>query len=534
MTPILRAVLSMSALNALSRATGYLRAMVMAAVLGTGAVANAYGVSNGIANLIYDLFLGGILYSAFVPLLIERITKHGEEDARHLTNAILTLVLPLLAAVAVLGIVFAEPVVDLMTRFQPSTGLSEEGAQLSPEGAQRAAELSVFFLRFFVVYIIFFGLLSILTGVLNAHRHFFLPAFAPVLNNLITIALFLGYAFLVPDNPEAALYLLAATTLSVALMTLVLVPSAWRLGYKPRPVFGHPALLPAARLALPVLLFTVGSLGVQYVGGTLLGSSFAAVPQLYFAFTVFSLPYGVFVIAIETATMPELSERYARDDEEGYRDTLSFGLRTMAFIIVPSSIALVALATPVVGLLYERGEFGPEDTRLVANILAAYSVGLLAYAAYFLLVRAFYSRRNTKMPALLNICLFGLYAPAAYALSGVFGVVGLALALSAVNAIFAALALAAMRKEIGAVGGRRLLRSLLRISIAGAVMYAVAWAGTALLGTGSDFLERMAILAVVGSASLTAYLGVAYALGAEEMKSVVALLRRRVVTEAKD
>src|SRR5829696_142792 len=518
MTAILRAVLSMSALNALSRATGYLRAMVMAAVLGTGAVANAYGVSNGIANLIYELFLGGILYSAFVPLLIERITKHGEEDARHLTNAILTLVLPLLAVVAVLGIVFAEPLVDLMTRFQPSTGLSEEGAQLSPEEAQRAAELSVFF----------FGFFSILTGVLNAHRHFFLPAFAPVLNNLITIALFLGYAFLAPDNPEAALYLLAATTLSVALMTLVLVPSAWRLGYKPRPVFGHPALLPAARLALPVLLFTVGSLGVQYVGGTLLGSSFAAVPQLYLAFTVFSLPYGVFVIAIETATMPELSERYARDDVEGYRDTLSFGLRTMAFIIVPSSVALVALATPVVGLLYERGEFGPEDTRLVASILAAYSVGLLAYAAYFLLVRAFYSRRNTKMPALLNICLFGLYAPAAYALSGVFGVVGIALALSAVNAVFATLALAAIRKEIGAVGGRRLLRSLVRILTAGVAMYAVILVGTALLGTGSDFLERTFILAVVGSASLAAYLGAAYALGAEEMKSVVALLRRRV------
>src|ERR671915_495981 len=380
MTAIVRAVLSMSALNALSRATGYLRAMVMAAVLGTGVVANAYGVSNGIANLIYELFLGGILYSAFVPLLIERITRHGEEDARHLTNAILTLVLPLLTAVAVLGIVFAEPLVDLMTRFQPSTGLSEEGAQLS---------------------------------------------------------------------------LLAATTLSVALMAVVLVPSAWRLGYRPRPVFGPPALLPAAKLALPVLLFTAGSLGVQYVGGTLLGSSFAAVPQLYFAFTVFSLPYGVFVIAIETATMPELSERYAREDEEGYRDTLSFGLRTMAFIIVPSSVVLVALATPIVGLLYERGEFGPEDTWLVASILAAYSVGLLAYAAYFLLVRAFYSRRNTKMPALLNICLFGLYAPAAYAFSGIFGVVGVALALSAVNAVFAALALAAMRREIGAVGGRR-------------------------------------------------------------------------------
>src|SRR3712207_9500878 len=94
MTAILRAVLSMSALNALSRATGYLRAMVMASVLGTGAVANAYGASNGIANLIYELFLGGILYSAFIPLLVERITAHGEEDARRLTNAVLTLILP--------------------------------------------------------------------------------------------------------------------------------------------------------------------------------------------------------------------------------------------------------------------------------------------------------------------------------------------------------------------------------------------------------------------------------------------------------
>jgi putative peptidoglycan lipid II flippase len=151
--------------------------------------------------------------------------------------------------------------------------------------------------------------------------------------------------------------------------------------------------------------------------------------------------------------MPELSERYANGDEEGYRDTLSFGLRTMAFIIVPSSVGLVALATPIVGLLYERGEFGPQDTELVANILAAYSVGLLAYAGYFLLVRAFYSRQNTRMPALLNICLFGIYAPVAYTLSGALGVVGLALALSVVNAVFALLCLAAMRWEIGQICG---------------------------------------------------------------------------------
>lgn len=511
----------MSAVNALSRATGYLRAMVMAAVLGTGVVSNAYGASNGIANLIYELFLGGILYSAFVPLLVERITNHGEEDARRLTSAVLTLVLPILAAVALLGIIFAEPLVNLVTFFYYAENLS-------PEEEQRATELSVFFFRFFVLYIVFFGLSSVLTGVLNAHRRFFLPTFAPVLNNLVTIALFGGYTLLSPRYPEAAIYLLAATTFSVALMALILLPSAWRLGYGLRPVFGHPSLLPALRLAVPVLVFTAGSLGVQAFGGLLLGSSFGAIPQLYFAFTVFSLPYGVFVIAIETATMPELSEKHARGDVEGYRDTLSFGLRTMAFVVVPSSVGLVALAQPIVGLLYERGEFVERDTEIVAGILAAYSVGLLAYAGYFLLVRAFYSRQNTLTPALLNIALFAVYAPLAYALSSVVGVVGVALALSVTNTFFALLCLAAMRREVGSVGGRRLLRSLIRILVAGAVMYAVAWGGMVLLGAGSGFLQRMTILLVVGSASLASYLGAAYVLGAEELKSAVALLRRRV------
>jgi putative peptidoglycan lipid II flippase len=523
MSAILRAVLSMSAANFLSRTTGYARNVVMAAVLGTGAVAQAYNVSNGITNLIYELFLGGILYSAFIPLLIERITNHSEEDAQRLTGAVLTFVLPILAAVALLGVVFAEPLVNLAVRFQST----EE--TLSPEEAQRATELSVFFFRFFVLYIVFFGLSSILTGVLNAHRRFFLPTFAPVVNNLFAMACFGGYAFLAPTNPEAALYLLAATTFGVATMALILLPSAWRLGYKTRPVFGHPSLLPAFRLALPVLVFTAGSIGVQFVGGSLLGSSFGAVTQLYLAFTVFSLPYGVFVIALEAALMPELSEKHARGDAEGYRDTLSFGLRTMAFIVVPCAVGLIALAHPMIGLLYEHGNFTAEDTAVTASILGAYSVGLLGYSAYFLIVRAFYSRRNTRTPALLNIVLFALYAVLAYGLSRIMGVTGIALAYSGISAVFALVGLAVMKREIRHVDGRRLLRSLVRTLVAGTAMYAVAWGGMAIFGPGSGLPERAAILALVGGASLAVYLGVAFLIEAEELKAAVALLRRRTI-----
>ena len=114
MAAILRAMLSISAATVLSRATGYARTMAQASILGTGVVANAYAVSYLLPGLIYELFMGGILYSIFIPLLVGRMTKEGEEDARRLTDALFTLVVPLLAAVTLLGIVFAEPLVALV------------------------------------------------------------------------------------------------------------------------------------------------------------------------------------------------------------------------------------------------------------------------------------------------------------------------------------------------------------------------------------------------------------------------------------
>jgi putative peptidoglycan lipid II flippase len=192
---------------------------------------------------------------------------------------------------------------------------------------------------------------------------------------------------------------------------------------------------------------------------------------------------------------------------------------------------MIALSNPIIGLLYQRGEFDAQDTAGVARLLVVYSVGLLGYSAYFFLVRAFYSRQNTKTPALLNVVIFVLYAALAYGLSRVFGVVGVVLALSMAYAVLAVLGLVATRREIKRIDGRRLLRSTAKVLAAGAAMYAVAWGGTVVFGTGSGGLERALILVSVGSASLAAYLAVAYALKTEELKSAVALLRRRRAAE---
>src|SRR3712207_3655738 len=324
MAAIMRAMLSISAATVLSRATGYARTMAQASVLGVGVVANAYAVSFLLPGLIYELFMGGILYSIFIPLLVDRMTREGEEDARHLTDALFTLVLPLLAVATLLGIAFAEPLVTLTTNWTSAQ-------ELSPEAAQETTALAALLFRIFALQIFFYGISTIGTGVLQSHRRFFLPTFAPVLNNLIVIASFVGYALLAGRSPSAAIYLLAGgATLGVAVMALALIPTMWRLGYEPRPRLKHPALAPAARLAAPMLVLVAASVGVQGVA-YLLGTSFNAAPQLYYAFTIFSLPYGVFVVAIATALMPELSERFSRGDAEGYRETLSFGLRLVAF-----------------------------------------------------------------------------------------------------------------------------------------------------------------------------------------------------------
>jgi putative peptidoglycan lipid II flippase len=521
MAAILRPVLSMSAATALSRITGYARTMTQAATLGTGAVANAYTLSNALPTQIYELFMGGLLSSIFVPLLVERLTRHGEEDARRLTNALLTLILPFLGVLALLGIFFAEPLVALTTAWGPAEDFSRQEAQ-------QATSLAVLFFRVFALQILFYGVGALATGVLQSHRRFFLPTFAPVLNNLTVIASFGAYALLVGGSPVAAIYALAfGTTLGVALMSLVLVPAAWRLGYRPRPALEHPALLAAVRLAGWVFVFVAATVGIQVVAN-LLGSRFGGVEKIFYAFVIFQLPYGVFVVAIATALMPELSERFTRGDQDGFRENLSFGLRTTAFVAVPAAVALVVLAEPIVGLLYERGTFTHENTREVAALLAAYSVGLLGYAASFVLARSFYSRQNARIPALLNVALLVLYVALAYALSHMMALPGVALAFSGAYTLLALTLLAAMRREIRRVDGRRLVLSLAKILVAGATMYAVARGATALLGgVGSGTLEQLLILAVVGGVSLAAYLGVALLLKVEELRPAVALLRPR-------
>jgi putative peptidoglycan lipid II flippase len=274
-----------------------------------------------------------------------------------------------------------------------------------------------------------------------------------------------------------------------------------------------------------MVVLVAASVGFQLFGAYL-ATGFEAMAELNYAFTIFSLPYGVFVVAIATALMPELSEKHSRRDTEGYRETFSFGLRTMTFVVIPSAVGMISLSEPIVGLLYERLNFDAGATQDVSRLLVVYGAGLLGYSVYFYLVRAFYSRQNTKTPAALNVAIFFLYAVLAYSLSRIWEVTGVVLALAVAYTVLAILSLAATRREIGLIDGRRLLRSLLKILAAGASMYVVARVGTSLVGAGSDFAERLLVLVAVGGVSLAVYITVAFILRTEELEAAFALFRR--------
>ena len=247
----------MSVGTTLSRITGYLRLSAQTAALGVSALGNTYATANTTPNIIYELVLGGILTSVFVPVFVEWLQKHGREEAWLVADRVLTLTLVVLAAVAIVGAIFAPQIIRL---YLSASDAADKEAQIA---------LGTFFLRWFMPQIVFYGIGAVATGLLQAERKFAAPMFAPILNNLSVIATFGIYAWLVGSGTSSVEHitfaektvLAAGTTFGVAAMTLALWPSLRRLGFRWHLRFdwNHPAVRRLGKLALWVVVYVVAN-----------------------------------------------------------------------------------------------------------------------------------------------------------------------------------------------------------------------------------------------------------------------------------
>lgn len=517
---LLRSSTLVAAGTALSRITGLARTMVLAYVLGTLVVADAYNLANTAPNVIYDLVLGGVLSATLVPVLVARL-EAGDDDGVRAVNTVLTV---LLVALTVAAVAAAPLIIGLYTW------------TMDPVDRARQEALAVPLLRLFLPQVLFYGLTAIGTALLNARRRFASAAFAPVLNNVVVTAVLLAFRRAAGANPDAdditgdtALLVLLGlgTTAGIVAMAAALwpdvrragLPSGWR--FAPRD--------PAVRQILVLSGWMVGYVLTNQVGLVVLlalangAGQPGAVSAWSYAYLFFQLPYGLFAVTVMTTFLPELASAHSAGDAGRYRDRFLLGLRAIVVVVLPSAAALGVLATPAVTILFERGAFDGASTALTADALRAFAVGLPGFAAYLYALRGFYARQDTRTPFMINLAQTALTLALAAPLSARWDLVGVVAAFSAAYTVGAVGALGVLHRHAGGRFDTVAVGAVARSVLATVVMAGVSWSVAAAVdGRGAS--GAAVELTTAGVVGVGAYLAVLVATRSDDL----AMVRRRL------
>ncbi len=510
-----RAAGIMAAAAVASRLLGVLREVTVAALFGAGDAKAAYVVAYSVPFFVQRLLLGGTLSIVFVPTITRYLTRGDPRELERVVNNLLTLVL-----VVGLGMVAAGQVVAPWAVRLAAPGFTD------PQLVELATELT----RILFAAMFFLGVSLFLTGYLQSHQQFRVPALAPLLFNLVIV----GAAVLLAP-PWGIRGLAVAWVLGTAAQCAVQVPAAVRagLGYRPRLELHHPALREVIRLALPAMLglavVEVNSYVDRFFASFLPGGVVNAVAVLDYAYEVVQAPVGFFAISIATAIFPQLSRHAGVGDLAALRRTASFGLRAAVFATAPVLALYVAVPDLLVRVLFERYEFTPEATRAVSAAVSAYGVGLVSVACYTVVTRLFYALHDMATPVRVGAAMVVLNAALDWVLVRWWGHVGIALATSVVSTVNVGLLLVVARRRLGPLEGVRMGRSLVRAAGAAALCGLAAWAAAQGAGGWVDpqrLRGQLVQLALALSAGGAAYLVASALARAEELRVLLGLVRR--------
>ena len=467
---IVRSAGVVSAAVLLSRITGLAREAVFAGLFGSGLAYDAFVAAFRIPNLLRDLLAEGSLSSAFVTTFSQTLSARGKSAAHDLSSQVTTLLTPLLALICLLGVIFAPQLVDLL--FPGYAAI---------EGKK---ELTVLLTRIMMPFLLFIALAAKAMGVLNSSGRFGIPALASAFFNVASVGsgLVIGFVLGPRLGIEPIVGMTIGTLMGGMAQYCCQIPELRRLGLRFRPKFdfSNPALRQVLRLMGPTV---IGAAAVQV--NVMVNSIFASeitgpsgeaingpVAWLSYAFRFMQLPLGLFGVAVASATLPVISRDAGSRHIAEFRETLSRSLGLVFLLTVPSAVGLVVLSRPIVGVIFQRGEFTANDTEQTALALSFYCLGLAAYAAIKTLTPAFYALDNVRAPVVVSVFSIALN----YGLNHLFverlgwGHWALALSVSLVATLNFSLLLLFMRAKIGGIGGRRLLTAVLKIGFASAVM----------------------------------------------------------------
>ena len=501
----------------LSRVLGLVREIVAAYLFGITGKINAFNIAFLIPNTVRSLVADQALSAAFVPVFSDLLVKGERKRAWRVASSIFWLMLLGLGGLTALFILIA-PWVMRLFNYGPN---------------ELNGPLAIGLARILFPTIVILGLTGVVVGILNSYDHFTVPALSPVAWNLvILLGLALGAEHASLKSTQLYIY---ASAILVATIIQFLLPLPWLRGRDDRlhvVIDIHdPAVKRTFVLMVPVTI-GLGLININAVIDQLFATHFlnknVAPTAIVSAFRLYMLPQGVFSVAVATVLFPLLSRHASRADWNGFRHTVSTGLRLICFLLLPASVAAAILATPIVRLLYQRGAFHPGQTPIVAACLAAFALGLTFNGTMLMLNRGFFSLQSPWIPSWVAFGNLGLNA----VLDAVFyrfGIWGIPLSTSLVNIAGTAALLILFRRrmpgfEIGETG-----RTFVLVCLASAALAVVGWGVWRLLdsGLGHSLPAQIVSLGAGLALGYAAFFGACRLLGVRELETLLRLRHSR-------
>ncbi|WP_019220040.1 murein biosynthesis integral membrane protein MurJ [Bartonella florencae] len=380
----------------MSRIFGFIREMLMAAALGTGPVSDAFNAAFRFPNTFRRFFAEGAFNAAFIPLFSKKITEEGQESACRFAEEVFGVLFSMLLLLS-LAMELSMP---FLVRTIIAPGFTEDATKFNA---------TILFTAIMFPYLTCMSLAAMMGGMLNALRRYFIAAIAPLFLNLILISV-LAYAWIYKLNAwhiglNLSWGVLAAGILQLALITIALRQSGMKIFLR-RPRFS-PNVRKLLTLAFPAAI-TGGITQINLLINTNIASSQSgAVSSLMYADRLYQLPLGVIAIAIATVLLPELTRALRSKKHKETHDLQNRSIELTLLLTLPASVAFLLLSTPIVSLLFERGQFTAESTRHVAQLLELYGLGLPAFVLIKVFIPNFFAHEDTKTPMIFTgICVF--------------------------------------------------------------------------------------------------------------------------------
>jgi putative peptidoglycan lipid II flippase len=499
-----------------SRIAGLGREVVAAGYFGVKGPMSAFTIAFQVPNLIRALFADAALQPAFVPVFTELLGEKRFKEAFRLASTLLLLATMVLGSLTALFILLA-PVI--MPVFIPNFE------------SQAVIDLTVTLSQVLFPILILLGISGVVVGVLNSYDRFGAFAISPLFWNLTIILVLVVLEPLFHGEDRIYAY---AIGILVGTLVQLLIPT-WDLRHTPYRFrlsldWRHPGVRRVLLLMLPVTislgLINFNALLNSFFGGLISEEAPAAIDK---AFRLYQLPQGIFSVAVATVLFPALARFANAGRIDDLRATLANGMRQILFVLVPAAAAILALSEPMIRLVYQRGEFGPAETTLVATALFWFAFSLPTNGLYLLQTRTFFSLQRPWRATALAVIDLVVSALAALALYRPFGVGGV-VAGTGIGTTAAVVAQAVMlRRDLGGLQLGRLLSASVRITIAAAALAAVGWVVWDELdqALGRGLGGQVVSLGVGLAAGGLIYVAVAKLLRVEELEQITRLLRRR-------